>query len=555
AALIPWLGNAVYILSGRAPLRLDPTPLFFIISCTAMAWGLFRFDLLNLLPVAREAVIENMEDAVLVLDGGDRVVDLNPAALALCKGSPSSIVGHRLQETAFPGRETFQRYLHMLAARAEVTVDTPDGHLALDFRLSPLKDRRGRVRGRLILLRDVTERVRAEERLRENLALLSALIDSLRIAAMVEDDHGTIVHANRMAHILFPELCTASQPLPAEGAVLARLADLVAEPALLTGQIVEPFQNGQTIAPVEMPLRDGRILECEVIPLPMNQEHHGRLWLWRDVTERRHQEQLARQRHKMEAIGRLAGGIAHDFNNLLTVINGYSQLVWRALPAESPLREKLMRIRQAGDEAANLTRQLLLFSRPPTLKAGPQDLNAVVRDMQRMLSHLLGKRITLEIALAPGLRPVWSDVSYLEELLVNLATNARDAIYALPALDGEEDRVRIETASRIIEPGAPETHEGLAPGEYVLLSVSDNGRGLTSEEQAHLFEPFYTCQTLGEGTGLALAVVYGLVEQLGGTIRVESRPDRGSTFNVLLPCVSQSEEERSYALDVDSSAR
>ena len=246
-------------------------------------------------------------------------------------------------------------------------------------------------------------------------------------------------------------------------------------------------------------------------------------------------EEQLRQSQKMEAVGRLAGGVAHDFNNLLTAISGYSDLLLHRLPDYSTLRRDVEEIRKAGDRAAALTRQLLAFSRRQLLRPEVLDLNGVVTKMRQMLRRLIGENIELSIDLSPSLSRVKVDPGQIEQVILNLAVNARDA---MP--DG--GRITIATADAELSPAYAATHPEVRPGPHVLLSVADTGQGMSDETQAHLFEPFFTTKERGNGTGLGLATVYGIVQQSGGHIRVNSAADRGSTFLIYLPRIEAAED-------------
>jgi PAS domain S-box-containing protein len=246
-----------------------------------------------------------------------------------------------------------------------------------------------------------------------------------------------------------------------------------------------------------------------------------------DVTERRRQEELARQAQKMEAIGRLAGGVAHDFNNLLTVINGYADLVLGMLPA-GEARDMVAEMARSGGKAATLTRQLLAFGRKTVLAPRTIDLNETVREMGAMLRRLLGADIELSVRTGSSVGPVHADPSHLEQVVLNLALNARDA---MPG----GGRLTIETREVDLEESFAVPRAGADPGRYVLLAVSDTGCGMTEEVRRHAFEPFFTTKPVGRGTGLGLATVYGIVRQGGGHVEVASEPGVGTTFKVYLP--------------------
>ncbi|MFN8457451.1 MAG: ATP-binding protein [Anaerolineae bacterium] len=245
-------------------------------------------------------------------------------------------------------------------------------------------------------------------------------------------------------------------------------------------------------------------------------------------------EEQLRQAYKMEAVGRLAGGVAHDFNNLLTVISGYCDLLLQhpKTQEEDLVYRYISEIRKAGERAAALTKQLLAFSRKQVMQTKVLNLNSIVTDMEKMIHRLIGEHIELVIALAPDLKPIKADPHQLEQVLLNLAINARDAM-------PEGGRLLIETSQVMIDLGYASHRFEVLPGEYVQLTVSDTGIGMTEEVKAHLFEPFFTTKDAGYGTGLGLATCFGIVKQSGGHIEVYSEPEHGTNFKVYLPIVEE----------------
>jgi PAS domain S-box-containing protein len=321
-------------------------------------------------------------------------------------------------------------------------------------------------------------------------------------------------------------------------------------------EVLERFANGDEsvrtqVHQIDQVRKDGTIVQTEVVTTLLRNPQ-GRageiLGVTRDITERVLVEAQLMQAQKLESVGRLAGGVAHDFNNLLTVINGYSDMILTDLPSGEALQELASEIRTAGERAAALSGQLLVLSRKQMVQAKEVNLNDIICEVEKMLGRVIGEDIHLESILSPALGRVLADPGQLHQILMNLAVNARDA---MPG----GGKLLIETTNIDISGGFAEQDGEVPAGHYALLSVSDTGVGMTKEVMSHLFEPFFTTKKAGEGTGLGLATVYGIVKQCGGAIRVCSEPGHGTIFRIYLPRIASVEQAQNEPAGQPSPAR
>jgi PAS domain S-box-containing protein len=404
ATLLPWMGNMLFLAGEEIAGSLDPTP--FLFACTAVlaAVAVFRYGVLDPIPTLRDARIEVIGDALVMLDARRRIADLNRAAVVMLGRSRAAAAGVVVDEL-LPGLGEF----HDQACRIDLPRPSPSGERVFDASITPIRTRDHRLTGYVVLLRDVTERRQLEEQLR--------------------------------------------------------------------------------------------------------------------------------QAQKMEAVGKLAGGVAHDFNNQLTAIIGFASLASDELPASSPVQGSLAQIQRSADQAASLTRQLLAFGRRQLLQPEVLDLGEVIALVLPMLRRLIGEDITVITELLPDLPSVRADRTQLQQILLNLVVNARDAM-------PRGGLLTIRTSQAIVDAGATDGLE-LAPGRYVVLEVADTGQGLDAAMADHIFEPFFTTKEFGQGTGLGLSTVYGIAKQSGGDVQVRSTPGQGATFRVLLPAASDVRQQPS----------
>ncbi len=391
------------------------------------------------------------------------------------------------------------------------------------------------------VIRYSIERKRAEEALRQSEERYRDLFENANDIIYTSDMAGNITSLNKAG--------TQILGYTSEEALRLNVVHLVAPEYLnvvrmmIAGDLAErdkDFSLTPTAYEMEVMTKDGRRVALEVSARLMRR--HGRVVeiqsIARDITERKHLELQLRQSQKMEAIGRLAGGVAHDFNNLLTAIIGYSQIALGRLADDDTIRREIEEIVKAGGRASSLTSQLLAFSRKQMIQMKVLDLNAVVSDMKKMLGRLIGEDIELHTALDPSLGRVKTDPGQMEQVILNLAINARDA---MPA----GGKLTIETANVYLSDEYAQKRVAIEPGNYVMLAISDTGIGMDQETQSRIFEPFFTTKEQGKGTGLGLSTVYGIVRQSGGYVWVYSEPQQGTVFKIFLPLV----EEAALSLD------
>jgi PAS domain S-box-containing protein len=479
------------------------------------------------------AIIESSDDAIIAITLNGIVTDWNPGAERMLGYLRGEMIGQPISRIIPPDRlGEPNRSLQRLIAGEQVdrheTVRTrKDGrHLHVSMTISPLRDMRGKIIGDSAIFRDISERKMIEDALRRSEAGFRSLVHNAPYGILRTKPDGRIVQANpAMVRML---------GYASEGELLGlnmardvyRRPEERAEATAWTGK-----QDSVHGVELEWRRKDGSMfaVRCDTHVVMDTEGYLEFLETFvEDVTERREMELQLRQGQKMEAIGRLAGGIAHDFNNLLGVISGYAELVSEQIDPVGEVHNSVEQIRKAAERASALTRQLLAFSRQQVLETRILDLNLIIGDMVKMLPRLLGEDIELQASLDPGLGAVKADQGQIEQVLLNLAVNARDAMPGGGKLAIDTGRVRFDSEVAL-------KHPSMTPGDYVLLSVSDTGMGMDKQTQTHIFEPFFTTKERGRGTGLGLATVYGFVKQIGGYVWVESEPGVGSTFEIYLP--------------------
>lgn len=484
-------------------------------------------------PLAR--LVEHLRDACILVDYTMHVVFLNAAARrdTLARGEdPGCYPGGDIWALLRYEADSPPRLAVEGAARERVATYFSTrgihGKHWVEVDVLPLEE------GCLVYYRDATPRsaaegarVASEIELKVTSERLRVLLGDAPLAVIVIDREANVLHWNPAAEQMFQW-----KPTEVIGKPLPLVPD--EERAAFDANLAKVRDGGSISAKPERRRRkDGVILDVQISSSPMRNHEGdvvGAIVMAMDVTSQRKLETQLRIAQKMEAVGLLAGGIAHDFNNLLTAIKGFSSLLQMTLPEDNQSGEFLTEIDKAADRAAALTAQLLAFSRKQLLRPEPLDLNARIRDLERMLRMLVREHGVLAMALAPNLHRVLADPGQIEQVLLNLVVNARDAIHGVAG-----GAVSIRTSNAELAGDGAQWGSVDVPGPYVRIDVSDNGVGMDRATQARIFDPFFTTKEPGQGTGLGLATVFGIVKQSGGYIGVESEPGLGSTFSVFLP--------------------
>jgi two-component system, cell cycle sensor histidine kinase and response regulator CckA len=487
------------------------------------------------------AIVEFSDDAIISKTCDGTILSWNKAAERLYGYEGSAMIGRSIRALVPDDRrDEFNGFMDRIA-RGEavdhhetVRLRADGSRVDVSLTVSPIRDEAGRVVGASTIARDITQRIRAEERIvASEERFRAAFMNSSDACVIVQREDGRLLEVNDR----FSEMYGYTR------------AECIGRTTLELGLWAKPEQRLDVMAELQ---RRGRVRDFpitavrkgghafpvlySVTPLIGAGQRSVYMGAVRDVTELASLEARLRQAQKLEAIGRLAGGVAHDFNNLLTIINGYADLLLRPATGRTTGAEEVREILTAGQRAASLTRQLLAFSRQQLVEPRVIDVNRLVLNLEKMLRRLIGEDIDLHITADRRLGQVRIDPGQLEQVILNLCVNARDA---MPGVG----KLTIETANATLDEAYARTHSEVTPGRYVLLSVTDSGTGMSQETLSHLFEPFFTTKEAGKGTGLGLSTVYGIIKQAGGHLSVYSEPGRGSTFRVYVPRIDAPADE------------
>ena len=484
-----------------------------------------------------ELTFDSVPDPVMLVNEECSIQRANRALVELVGLELSQIIGkhcyevlHRLDKP----REDCPA-LRFLKTGTEARGDLEEPWLGkiFDLTTSPLRDSSGALKGSVNVLRDITARQRAEEALRASEAQFRRFIENLPLGVYRSTPDGRVLMANpallrMLGYDSWQELAfrnvegegfEAGYPRSAFREQIEREGEargLEAAWKRRDGSVIFVRESARAFR-----ADDGRVLYYDGIV--------------EDVTERRRLEEQLRQAQKMEAVGRLASGVAHDFNNLLTIIMGYSDLLLERVSLPDGMRSPVKEIEKAADQAASLTRQLLAFTRKQVLQPHIVDLNSLLTNVDKMLRRMIGKNIELVTHLPSGLGRVNADPGQIEQVITNLAVHARDAM-------PQGGQLTLEAANVELDSSYASSQESVLPGHYVMIAVSDTGIGMDAETRARILQPFFPAKQRGEGMGLGLATLYGIVRQSEGHIWVYSEPGKGTTFKVYLPRIDQAVE-------------
>lgn len=512
AALVPALFTEVFLpwFDIVVPGMILPG---FAASCMIIGIGMLRHGLLSArAATAAPAIVATMSDSLVIISRHNEIEFANDAACRMLGYSHNEIVGEPI-EHVFDSDDDMFEVLHGDYGDAdtpfltdhETWVRTSEGD-SVPVSVSGTSLRSMRSRGAVLVWRDLTERKLVEAARIRLLAEFHAIVDKIDVGIVVIDGQSRVVFRN------------------------ARAREMLGEDI-----DVESFLSRKSSVPtldVRQPGGNRGVGEVTLLHTEWAGES-ALLVVVRDVTDRRRVEDQLLQAQRLDAMGKVAGGVAHDFNNLLTVILGTSDVLLTELPEDSAMREELAEIRAAGERAASLAQQLLMFSRKHVARAGLLDLNSTVRGLSKMLSRVLGEQIILDVTTQEDLVPIAADPMQMDQVVMNLALNAADA---MPS----GGRIRIRTSNLRIEESSSTHFPEATPGLYVQFRIEDSGSGIAAEHLPKVFEPFFTTKPVGKGTGLGLAVVYGIIREMGGHIHIESTLGTGTAIAFLVPAADAS---------------
>jgi len=480
--------------------------------------------------------VEASGEVIFLTDAAGTITYVNPEFVRLYGYRPTEVVGRttpRILKGGLASSEEYAAFWNELSknevVRREFVNRTKNGELVhVESTANPIVTDQGRI-GFVAVQRDISDRKITEAALRQSERRYRTLAEAAQDSIFIVDRDARITYANAVSCERFG--------VRADEAIGKHLEEVFPRgPAEeMWREVSSVFTTGERRScEVSLDTPRGMMwLETWLVPMStIGADPDAVMGVARDVTGRKQLERQFLQAQKMEAIGQLAGGIAHDFNNVLTAILGYSELVLERIGDDAGLAADMQEIKKAGERAGRLTRQLLAFGRKQALVPQVLELSAVLHEIERMLARVIGEDVHVDIVAPSNVDCVKVDPGQIEQVIVNLAINARDAM-------PQGGRLHIETANLAVGAGGDPGHPDVPAGRYVVLTVRDSGCGMPPDVVAHAFEPFFTTKPVGKGTGLGLATVYGIVKQSGGQVAIDSAPGRGTTVTVYLPSAGE----------------
>ncbi len=514
-----------------------------------MVSGIFHYKLLDIIPRARHTIFENLRDGVIVLDLKLRILDLNPAAEKMLGEKTRNLVGKIFNEV-LPDEIKFSREeFEHLPSQKEVSIDKGGEIYWWSIRLLPIYDHANLSVGYLVIMQDVTDYKIAERALQKSQKMYSSIIndaiDSLSSGIIILDKDFKIIWVNKAICEFFGVDREDLLGKDKRKIIKEKIKYVFSDPWLFEKTVLKTYENNTYVESFLCHVLSGKNRKERFLihwsrPITSGLLAGGRVEHYYDITEQKKLEEELRHIQKMEAVGVLAGGLAHDFNNLLTAILGNVELALMLIKKEDPVYKRISNVQKAAMRAADLTRQMLLFSRRQPMKFVPIDLNRIIRELSEMLDRMVGENILLMLDLCPNVWTVKADSGAIEQVIINLVINSKDAM-------PNGGKIIIKTRNVDIGEDYCRTYSYARPGRFVSLSVENEGVGIAPEIMERIFEPFFTTKHPGRGTGMGLSVVYGIVKQHGGWIEVESEVGKGAKFKLYFPAtLTEVEKEVSY---------
>ncbi|MCD4741782.1 MAG: PAS domain S-box protein [Desulfobacteraceae bacterium] len=528
--LITFFGNGLHLLGFSPVPYTDPTAIFFIPTGILLAWGLFRYRLFNIMPVARDTIFENINDGVIVLDVQDRIIDLNIAARKIFNLVPTKVIGREAEEIFQAWSDLTECFRNPMATRKEFVLEKEGTKLSFDLNKSPLTDSHGRQIGRMIIVHNITERRRAEEALRENETKFRSLFDlSPQAVALVDLDTGRLVDVN-------DSFCKVSKYPKNE--IVGRT---VKETSFYTDKNRKKFLSKITASgeilglDIDFKVKGGSILNtllsAKVVHIA---DKAFIIIIIVNMTDQKRLHERLLQAQKMEAITALAGGLAHEFNNALASLVGSLELLQMDIGDNKNILKYIKTMNTSTRRMTNLTSQLLAYARGGKYYSGTISLNDLVKNTLQLIRGTINTSIRFETNFSKDNFCIEADITQMQMVLSTIVINAAEAIE-------KEGRIIISVNEKDIDANFAKQDHDFKSGSYVCLTIKDNGKGMEKETRDRIFEPFFSTKL--QGRGLGMAAVFGIIKNHNGWISIDSELGEGTSVYIYLPAIEAKVED------------